>query len=203
MLFLPYFIFIFHPSLLPVIPPSFSSSASSSLSYSPLFSSSASYSSLLLILLIFPSFSSFSSLSPTTPPPHPTHPSYLSYSSPRYLNHPFLLLILLIPHPFSSFSSLPTLLSTHPSLLLILLIPTFYPTHSYFLSYSSLLLILYYPCNKYRDPTGVNIIPFSISFGIDKFETNGGKFFFNDNLKKNGANVLVEFEIFFLIGGFF
>ena len=39
--------------------------------------------------------------------------------------------------------------------------------------------------------TGVNIIPFSIPFGIDKFERNGGKLFnwgqifLNDNLKKN------------------
>ena len=38
--------------------------------------------------------------------------------------------------------------------------------------------------------TGVNIIPFSIPFGIDKFERNGAKFFnwgqifLNDNLKK-------------------
>ena len=37
---------------------------------------------------------------------------------------------------------------------------------------------------------GVNKIPFSILFGIDKFERNGGKFFnwgkffLNDNLKK-------------------
>ena len=30
----------------------------------------------------------------------------------------------------------------------------------------------------------VNIIPFSIPFGIDKFERNGGTFFSNDNLKK-------------------
>ena len=62
---------------------------------------------------------------------------------------------------------------------------------------------------------GVHIIPFSIPFGIDKFERNGGKFFLNDNLKKNlghfyliggiffklGANVLVEFKNVFLIGG--
>ena len=61
---------------------------------------------------------------------------------------------------------------------------------------------------KYRR-SGVHIIPFSIPFGIDKFERKGGKFLLNDNLnKKNwghfyligciffklGANVLMEFE---------
>ena len=34
---------------------------------------------------------------------------------------------------------------------------------------------------------GVHIIPFSIPFGIDKFERNGGKFFLNDNFKKMWA----------------
>ena len=29
--------------------------------------------------------------------------------------------------------------------------------------------------------SGVHIIPFSIPFGIHKFERNGGKFFLNDN----------------------
>ena len=44
---------------------------------------------------------------------------------------------------------------------------------------------------------GVHIIPFSIPFGIDKFESNGGKFF---TLR---ANVFVEFEKCFLIVGIF
>ena len=55
--------------------------------------------------------------------------------------------------------------------------------------------------------TGVNIIPFSIPFGIVKFERNGGKFFnwgyfyliggIFLNWGQMEANVLVEFEIFF------
>ena len=51
---------------------------------------------------------------------------------------------------------------------------------------------------------GVHIIPFSIPFGINKFERNGGKFlFYWGHFFKLGANVLVEFEKCFLIGDTF
>ena len=49
---------------------------------------------------------------------------------------------------------------------------------------------------------GVNIIPISIPFGIDKFERNWGHFYLIGGLFfKLGANVLVEFKNVVLIGG--
>ena len=51
---------------------------------------------------------------------------------------------------------------------------------------------------------GVHIIPFSIPFGINKFERNGGKFlFYWGHFFKLGANVLVEFENIFFNWGHF
>ena len=49
---------------------------------------------------------------------------------------------------------------------------------------------------SHEQGSNVHIIPFSIPFGIDKFERNGGKFFLNNDLKKNWGH-------FYLIGDFF
>ena len=62
------------------------------------------------------------------------------------------------------------------------------------------ICLVYCSCAWYMSRTGVNIIPFSIPFGIDKFERNGGKFFEMIIQKNLGAFFLNWGHFFFKLG---